>query len=207
MNLPNKLTVTRLVLVLVFAVFAFPYPESLGFMNEGNFFADTREYFALAVYVIASLTDAADGHIARKYHLITDFGKFLDPIADKLLVTAALLSLTGVSLMYLWATLIILAREFMVSGIRMLAASKGVVIAAGTLGKAKMLFQTIAIVVLLTAGVIPESLAQARKYMSLCGNIVMLLAVILTIVSGIEYVYKNRNVLYTDGNAKGENIK
>lgn len=92
---------TRLVLVLVFAVFAFPYPESLGFMNEGNFFADTREYFALAVYVIASLTDAADGHIARKYHLITDFGKFLDPIADKLLVTAALLSLTSVSLMYL----------------------------------------------------------------------------------------------------------
>ena len=82
MNLPNKLTVTRLVLVLVFAVFAFPYPESLGFMNEGNFFADTREYFALAVYVIASLTDAADGHIARKYHLITDFGKFLDPIAS-----------------------------------------------------------------------------------------------------------------------------
>lgn len=66
MNLPNKLTVTRLVLVLVFAVFAFPYPESLGFMNEGNFFADTREYFALAVYVIASLTDAADGHHREK---------------------------------------------------------------------------------------------------------------------------------------------
>lgn len=198
MNLPNKLTVTRLVLVRVFAVFAFPYPESLGFMNEGNFFADTRQYFALAIYVVASVTDAADGHIARKYNLITDFGKFLDPIADKLLVTAALLSLTGVSLMYLWATLIILAREFIVSGIRMLAASKGVVIAAGTLGKAKMVVQTIAIIVLLVAGVIPESLTGFRKYLYSGGNIVMLAAVILTIVSGIEYVYKNRNVLFTN---------
>ncbi len=198
MNLPNKLTVTRLVLVLVFAVFAFPYPDCLGFMNGGNFFADTKAYFALAVYIIASLTDAADGHIARKYHLITDFGKFLDPIADKLLVTAALLSLTGVSLMYLWATLIILAREFMVSGIRMLAASKGVVIAAGTLGKAKMVFQTIAIIVLLTAGVIPDTWGTFQKYLYRGGDILMLLAVILTIVSGIEYVYKNRNVLFAN---------
>ncbi|MFR1518057.1 MAG: CDP-diacylglycerol--glycerol-3-phosphate 3-phosphatidyltransferase [Clostridia bacterium] len=198
MNLPNKLTVTRLVLVLVFAVFAFPYPDYLDFMNQGNFFADTREYFALAIYVIASLTDAADGHIARKYNLITDFGKFLDPIADKLLVTAALLSLTGVSLMYLWAALIILAREFMVSGIRMLAASKGVVIAAGTLGKAKMAVQTIAIIVLLVAGVIPDALLGARSYIYFGGNVIMLLAVILTIVSGIEYVYKNRNVLFAN---------
>lgn len=198
MNLPNKLTVTRLVLVFVFAVFAFPYPETLHFMNAGNFFAETRAYFALGIYIIASLTDAADGYIARKHHLITDFGKFLDPIADKLLVTAALLSLTGVSLMYLWAALIILAREFMVSGIRMLAASKGVVIAAGTLGKAKMVVQTVAIIVLLTAGVIPESIGQVKHFLYKGGDVIMLIAVILTIVSGIEYVYKNRNVLFTN---------
>lgn len=198
MNLPNKLTITRLVLVFVFALFAFPYPDTLRFMNEGNFFADTRAYFALGIYVIASLTDAVDGHIARKYNLVTDFGKFLDPIADKLLVTAALLSLSGVSLMYLWAALIILAREFMVSGIRMLAASKGVVIAAGTLGKAKMVVQTIAIIVLLVAGVIPEAAGNMQRYLYKGGDVIMLLAVVLTIVSGVEYVYKNKNVLFTN---------
>lgn len=202
MNLPNKLTVTRLVLVLVFAVFAFPYPDYMHFMNEGNFFANTKEYFALFIYIIASLTDAADGHIARKYNLITNFGKFLDPIADKLLVTAALLSLTGVSLMYLWAALIILAREFMVSGIRMLAASNGVVIAAGTLGKAKMVVQTIAIIMLLTVGIIPDRFGSLIKAGYLCGNIAMLFAVILTIVSGIEYIYKNKNVLFADSSGK-----
>ena len=100
--------------------------------------------------------------------------------------------------MYLWAALIILAREFMVSGIRMLAASKGVVIAAGTLGKAKMAVQTIAIIVLLVAGVIPDALLGARSYIYFGGNVIMLLAVILTIVSGIEYVYKNRNVLFAN---------
>lgn len=198
MNLPNKLTVTRLVLVLVFAVLAFPYPEYMSFMNGGNFFADIREYLALFVYIIASVTDAVDGHIARKYNLVTNFGKFLDPIADKLLVTAALLSLTGVSLMYLWAALIILAREFMVSGIRMLAASQGNVIAAGTLGKAKMIVQTIAIIVLLTAGIIPGRFTGIVKAGYVCGNIAMVFAVILTIVSGIEYIYKNKNVLFAD---------
>ncbi len=198
LNLPNKLTVTRLVLVLVFAIFAFPYPSYMQFMNSGNFFADTKEYFALAVYIIASLTDFADGHIARKNNLVTNFGKFLDPIADKLLVTAALLSLTGVSLMYLWAALIILAREFMVSGIRMLAASNGVVIAAGTLGKAKMVVQTAAIIVLLTVGIIPDRFGTLIKAGYMCGNIIMALAVILTIVSGIEYICKNKNVLSTD---------
>lgn len=202
MNLPNKLTVTRLVLVLVFAVLAFPYPDSISFMNGGNFFADIKPYLALVVYIIASITDAADGHIARKYNLITNFGKFLDPIADKLLVTAALLSLTGVSLMYLWAALIILAREFMVSGIRMLAASRGIVIAAGTLGKAKMVMQTIAIIVLLAAGVIPDTFTGFVHAVYICGNIFMLLAVILTIVSGIEYIYKNRNVLFADGRSE-----
>ena len=158
MNLPNKLTVTRLILVVVFALFAFPYPAVIENFIDGTIFDILRPYIALVVYIIASITDAVDGHIARRDNLITDFGKFLDPIADKLLVSAALLALCNVSLMYLWAALIILAREFVVSGIRMLAASKGTVIAAGKLGKLKMIFQTIAIITILVAGIVPTNL-------------------------------------------------
>ena len=199
MNLPNKLTVTRLILVVVFALFAFPYPSVIENFIDGSIFDILRPDIALVVYVVASITDAVDGHIARRDNLITDFGKFLDPIADKLLVSAALLALCNVSLMYLWAALIILAREFVVSGIRMLAASKGTVIAAGKLGKLKMVFQTIAIITILVAGIVPTSLWSGfeiiQSVIYIAGNIIMVVAVVLTIVSGVEYVYKNIDVL------------
>ena len=199
MNLPNKLTITRLVLVLVFALFAFPYPAVVEELVDGTIFDIVRPYIALVVYIVASITDAVDGHIARRDNLITDFGKFLDPIADKLLVSAALLALCNVSIMYLWATLIILAREFVVSGIRMLAASKGNVIAAGKLGKLKMIFQTIAIITLFVAGIVPTSLWSGfeliQSIIYILGNVIMVAAVVLTIVSGVEYVYKNRELL------------
>lgn len=199
MNLPNKLTITRLVLVLVFALFAFPYPAVVEELVDGTIFDIVRPYIALVVYIVASITDAVDGHIARRDNLITDFGKFLDPIADKLLVSAALLALCNVSIMYLWATLIILAREFVVSGIRMLAASKGNVIAAGKLGKLKMVFQTIAIITLFVAGIVPTSLWSGfeliQSIIYILGNVIMVAAVVLTIVSGVEYVYKNRDLL------------
>lgn len=202
MNLPNKLTITRLILVAVFAVFAFPYPDVIENFVDGTFFDILRPYIALVVYIVASITDAVDGHIARRDNLITDFGKFLDPIADKLLVSAALLALCNVSLMYLWAALVILAREFVVSGIRMLAASKGTVIAAGKLGKLKMIFQTIAIITILTAGIVPTSLWSGFKTIQdiiyILGNVVMVAAVLLTIVSGVEYVVKNKDVLSID---------
>ena len=199
MNLPNKLTITRLVLVAVFALFAFPYPAVVEELVDGTIFDIVRPYIALVVYIVASITDAVDGHIARRDNLITDFGKFLDPIADKLLVSAALLALCNVSIMYLWATLIILAREFVVSGIRMLAASKGNVIAAGKLGKLKMVFQTIAIITLFVAGIVPTSLWSGfeliQSIIYILGNVIMVAAVVLTIVSGVEYVYKNRELL------------
>lgn len=202
MNLPNKLTITRLILVAVFAVFAFPYPAVVENFIDGTFFDILRPYIALVVYIIASITDAVDGHIARRDNLITDFGKFLDPIADKLLVSAALLALCNVSIMYLWATLIILAREFVVSGIRMLAASKGTVIAAGKLGKLKMIFQTIAIITILVAGIVPTGLWSGfviiQEVIYLLGNVIMVAAVLLTIISGVEYVVKNKNVLSVD---------
>ena len=199
MNLPNKLTITRLVLVVVFALFAFPYPAVVEELVDGTIFDIVRPYIALVIYIVASITDAVDGHIARRDNLITDFGKFLDPIADKLLVSAALLALCNVSIMYLWATLIILAREFVVSGIRMLAASKGNVIAAGKLGKLKMVFQTIAIITLFVAGIVPTSLWSGfeliQSIIYILGNVIMVAAVVLTIVSGVEYVYKNRELL------------
>ena len=202
MNLPNKLTITRLILVAVFAVFAFPYPAVIENFIDGTFFDILRPYIALVVYIIASITDAVDGHIARRDNLITDFGKFLDPIADKLLVSAALLALCNVSIMYLWAALIILAREFVVSGIRMLAASKGTVIAAGKLGKLKMIFQTIAIITILVAGIVPTGLWSGfviiQNVIYILGNIVMVAAVLLTIISGVEYVMKNIDVLSID---------
>lgn len=202
MNLPNKLTITRLILVAVFAIFAFPYPDVVENFIDGTFFDVLRPYVALIVYIIASITDAVDGHIARRDNLVTDFGKFLDPIADKLLVSAALLALCNVSIMYLWAALIILAREFVVSGIRMLAASKGTVIAAGKLGKLKMIFQTIAIITILVAGIVPTGLWSGfviiQNVIYILGNIVMVAAVLLTIISGVEYVMKNIDVLSID---------
>lgn len=203
MNLPNKLTISRLILVLVFAFFAFPFPEYEIF--SGAFFTGHyRNFVALIVYIVASLTDALDGHIARKNNLVTNFGKFLDPIADKLLVTAALLALMTISDVYLWATLIILAREFIVSAIRMISASKGVVIPAGIMGKLKMIFQTIAIIALLVGGIVPEGWALGGILLAdvvyLIGNVVLFVAVILTIVSGAQYVYNSRHLLSTKDN-------
>ena len=187
MNLPNKLTILRIILIPVFLVF---------------FFVEAIPYnyvFAAVIFCIAAFTDFLDGYLARKLGLVTNLGKFLDPIADKLLVSAALLALCNVSLMYLWAALIILAREFVVSGIRMLAASKGTVIAAGKLGKLKMVFQTIAIITILVAGIVPTSLWSGfeiiQSLIYIAGNIIMVVAVVLTIVSGVEYVYKNIDVL------------
>lgn len=198
-NLPNKLTITRLILVVVFALFAFPYPDIIENFVDGTVFDILRPYMALVVYIVASITDAVDGHIARRDNLITDFGKFLDPIADKLLVSAALLALCNVSLMYLWAALVILAREFVVSGIRMLAASKGTVIAAGKLGKLKMILQTVAIITLFVAGIVPTGLWSGfviiQDIIYIVGNVIMVGAVIITIVSGVEYVKKNIDVI------------
>ena len=203
MNLPNKLTISRLALVLVFAFFAFPFPDYeifSGLFFTGNY----RNIVALIIYIVASVTDALDGHIARKNNLVTNFGKFLDPIADKLLVTAALLALMTISNVYLWATLIILAREFIVSAIRMISASKGVVIPAGIMGKLKMVFQTIAIIALQVGGIVPESWTLGDISLAgvvyVLGNIILFVAVVLTIVSGAQYVYNSRSLLSTKYN-------
>ena len=170
MNLPNKLTLLRIVLILPFLLVL--YLEVPG-----------ASYIALAIFIIASLTDMLDGKIARKYNLITDFGKFADPLADKMLVTAAMIWFVECGQMPGWALLIVILREFAVSGLRMVASDKGRVIAAGWSGTVKTASTMVCIVLMFLP--IPAPLNWA------C------IAVIVgtTIWSGVEYFVKNRDCL------------
>lgn len=195
MNLPNKLTISRMVMIPVFVLFFYL-----------NF---TAHYFvALAVFAVASLTDLLDGKIARKYNLVTNLGKFLDPIADKVLVLSALviflsrpeqiictMGSIGIVIMSC-GVVVILAREIIVSGFRMVAASSGLVIAADVFGKYKTVCQDIAVVVLLIGAGVSELTEHISGIIINCiGLGFFALAVILTIISGINYLYKNREVL------------
>lgn len=193
MNLPNKLTVSRLVMIPLFVLFFYLT------VVPGNY------AIALAVFVIASLTDLLDGKIARKYNLVTNLGKFLDPIADKVLVSSALIVLLTVPeifTVYLgeWNIIlagicvaVILARELIVSGFRMVAASAGLVLAADKIGKYKTVFQDAAIIVLLlSAQLLYQAAGEVLFYV---GEVCLLAATVLTIVSGINYIVKNRAVL------------
>ena len=171
MNLPNKLTLLRIILIPIFMVVLY-----WGFPGA--------TYVALAIFIIASLTDLLDGKIARKYNLVTDFGKFADPLADKMLVTAAMLWFVEIGQMPGWALLIVIVREFGVSGLRMVAADKGRVIAAGWSGKVKTASTMVCIVLMLIPPV-------AREISSLCVAVIVL----TTIYSGVEYFIKNLDVL------------
>ena len=170
MNLPNKLTVLRILLIPVFMVVLY-----WGFSGS--------TYVALAIFIIASLTDMLDGKIARKYHLVTDFGKFADPLADKMLVTAAMLWFVEIGQMPAWALLIVIIREFAVSGLRMVASDKGRVIAAGWSGKVKTSSTMVCIVLMFLP--IPAWLNTA------CVWVIAL----TTLYSGVEYFMKNKDVL------------
>ncbi len=170
MNIPNKLTVLRMILVPVFMVVymieALPYHTAI----------------AAVIFIIASLTDWLDGYLARKNNLVTNFGKFMDPLADKLLVTGALLCLMERDIVAYWVVMIIIAREFIVSGLRLVAVTKGIVIAAGKLGKLKTVVQLIAI----TAAIL--------NLPTLVVDILIYLSAFLTLLSGVDYLVKNRKV-------------
>ncbi len=187
MNLPNKLTILRIIMIPIFiALFyisAIPYHFIL----------------SAVIFALAAFTDFLDGYIARKYNIVTDLGKFLDPIADKVLVSSALIvmlvPISGVLIIPSYgaiAVAIILARELVVSGFRMVAASKGMVIAADKSGKIKTFVTDIAIVVLLVGADITPAL---YGYMNLVGLVLLGFATILTIISGIECIVKNKAVL------------
>jgi len=174
-NMANKITIIRILLIPVLIVFLtidIPYHMEI----------------ALFVFVIASLTDKLDGYIARKYNLITDLGKFLDPLADKLLVSAALLMFIQLGKIDAWIVFIVLAREFAVTGLRAVAANKNIVIAASQLGKIKTTIQIITIIIILLNN-FPFNLVGLHM-----DSVMVYLTLIITIVSGIDYFLKNLNI-------------
>ena len=170
MNLPNKLTMLRIVLILPFLLVLY-------------LDVPCASYIALAIFIAASLTDMLDGQIARKRDLITDFGKFADPLADKMLVTAAMLWFVDIGQMPGWALLIVIVREFAVSGLRMVASDQGRVIAAGWSGKVKTASTMVCIVLMFLP--IPE----------VVNTVCVAVIVVTTIYSGVEYFLKNRDCL------------
>lgn len=174
MNLPNKLTVLRMFLIPVFIVFM-KLPVSQG------------RIIALIVFIIASLTDTADGYIARKYNLVTDFGKFMDPLADKLLVCSAMILLIDTGQLASWMVIVIIAREFIISGFRLIAVDNGIVIAASMWGKVKTVCQMVMIIALIWD--------LKFFWFYVFEQIMIYASIILTIVSLIDYLIKNREVL------------
>ena len=191
----NVITITRILLVPLFvAALLCPWPEWLGLAELGD---GWKRLVAAAIFIIISGTDWLDGFLARRNNQVTDFGKFMDPLADKILVAAALIALVELGALPTWVVLIILAREFIVSGVRMMAAAKGEVIAASWLGKAKTVTQMIAIVLFTVKESYvetPFSEAIADPFWVLSW-IVMLVAVVLTIASLIDYLYKAREII------------
>lgn len=173
MNLPNKLTIFRVLMIPFFIVFLLvpitPYDK----------------WIALGIFIVASLTDLLDGHIARKYNLVTNFGKFMDPLADKLLVCSALICLIELQRIPSWMVIVIIAREFIISGFRLIASDNGVVIAASYWGKFKTTFQMVAVCLLIADIAAIQIVTQ----------IVLWVAVILTVVSLIDYLIKNKDVM------------
>lgn len=180
MNLPNKLTILRLVFIPFYVFFVLTH-----------FFKYTS-VVAVIIYIAACLTDLFDGKIARKKNLITDFGKFADPLADKILVMSAMICFVSLGKLPVWVCIIILAREFAVSGLRLIVAGKGVVLAAGIWGKFKTVFQMI-MCILMTIDM--ETLGASGGFLTFYNvftTVIMYIALALTIISMIDYFYKNR---------------
>ena len=176
MNLPNQLTIFRVILVPFFVFFLLQ--------------SETYSYFkwiALVIFAVASLTDLLDGKIARKYNLVTTFGKFMDPLADKLLVCSALIALIPLEVIPAWATIIIIAREFIISGFRLVASDAGVVLAAGWWGKFKTAFQMIMCILLI--------INFDNKVMNIVELVFIYLSLATTIISMLDYLIKNRKVI------------
>ena len=179
MNLPNKLTILRVILIPFFVVFML-------FDITGA--AD--KWIALVIFCVASLTDMLDGKIARKYNLVTNFGKFMDPLADKLLVCTALICLTSMNRLNVIVVLVIIAREFIISGFRLVASDNGIAIAASYWGKFKTVSQMALIIVLIM---------DLGGVWNVVGTVLTWVALLLTVVSLIDYIAKNKQVLTQGG--------
>ncbi len=194
MNLPNKLTLLRVCMIPIMIILAMiPALKAVPLFSG----VTLSDLLVLVVFVVASFTDFLDGYIARKYNLVTDFGKFMDPLADKLLVFSAFIILMEMGRIPGWIVMVIIAREFLVMGIRVLAAGNQVVIAASMLGKLKTNSQMLVVIVLLLNNY-PFSLIAGLNYgdgQNIVGTVLLYLAAILTLVSGIDYFIKNKDVI------------
>lgn len=188
MNLPNKITISRIFLIPIFIIIL-TIPFDWGEWNVGATTLPVTHFVAGLIFVIASLTDWLDGYIARKYNLITNMGKFLDPLADKLLVSAAFILLVELDLAAAWIVIAIISREFAVTGFRLVAAGEGVVLAASNMGKLKTVSQIAAIILLMFHN-FPFSYLDIPV-----DTVVLYIALILTVWSGADYFIKNWHVL------------
>jgi len=194
MNLPNKLSITRICLVPIFMLFAIPLPAWDWLSGINSFMHSFGIYIAGVIFIIASITDSIDGYIARSRNMVTDFGKFIDPIADKLLVTAAVIALVQLGVLNGWLAMIIVGRELLITGFRLVVSGKGVVLSANIWGKLKTVMQTIAISLLLFEIKFREIFSWYPKEFFL-GDAIMLIAVILTVISAYIYVKDSAHLL------------
>ncbi len=183
MNLPNKITMFRVFLIPVFVI--------LLMLDEIPYY----NFIALAVFSVACFSDFLDGYLARKYHLITTFGKFMDPLADKILVCTAMILLIGLQKIPAVVVAVIMAREFIISGFRLIASDKGIVIAAGYLGKFKTAAQMFMCIFLLFTADDSYNKYLFFRIIDVAGAVFMWLALILTVVSLVDYMWRNRSVL------------
>ncbi len=179
MNLPNKLTVLRVIMVPFFVFFMLT--------DVGG---PANKWIALILFCVASLTDMLDGKIARKYNLVTNFGKFMDPLADKLLVCSAMICMIEMGKLPAWIVIVIIAREFIISGFRLVASDNGIVIAASYWGKFKTVFQMAMIIVLI---------ADFGGIFDIIAQFLIWIALALTVISLIDYIVKNKEVLTQGG--------
>ena len=175
MNLPNKLTILRVLMIPFFVLFM-----------SWDITGAADKWIAAAIFIVASLTDMLDGKIARKYNLVTNFGKFMDPLADKLLVSAAMICLVEMGRLPAWMVIVIISREFIISGFRLIASDNGVVIAASYWGKFKTVFQMAMIIVLIF---------DFGGFFGIIEMVLIWISLILTVVSLVDYIVKNVGVL------------
>lgn len=193
MNLPNKITVSRILLIPIFLIFIIPLPEWVlnreSLSGVTSFIERYGDIIGTIIFLVAALTDGIDGYIARKHNLVSNLGIFLDPIADKLLVSGALLALLQRNEVSAWIVIVIISREFIVTGFRLIASGESIVISANILGKSKTVLQMIFICCLLSKSFIPV-LGN-----SLLIFVLSVLVIVSTIYSGWDYIYSNRQVL------------
>lgn len=181
MNLPNKLTIFRVILIPFFLA-----ALMLPMIPAGK-------WIAVGIFILASLTDLLDGKLARKYNMVTDFGKFMDPLADKLLVCSAMIALIGMNRIPSWVVIVIIAREFIISGFRLVASDQGTVIAASYWGKVKTTFQMLMVILLILN--LSENIPSVSGIICVVEQIFIYISLLLTVISLVDYLVKNRAVL------------